>query len=297
MISIRHIASPSEGADVFATGAFERAVCVWSLREKKKISQFDTILDFGGRRLAVVPWGRPMVVAGAYSGGVCAYDAYTGYALWHRHEIRNVQFLTASRVKSERILLGVGTDVGAFQIIDVNSGQTIDVLKGIRELYWSRLGIGSIQVAPREIAFSPGEDWKIVWRRTLPGPVLDVAMNRTAITISISGGGVLCYDVQGRNLWDWQPDKGHHVLSLCWHEQSRTWVGVCWCFETGGSRRLILLDECGRLLSDKDIDTPERPIFESAFLGAGEYLITSGGEVLTVPDLRPAWVFAKANGT
>jgi hypothetical protein len=75
----------------FATAECEHAVEVWSLAERRLMSSFETVLDPGGRRLALLAEDRPIVVAGAYHRhGICAYDALSGDRLWQRKELKRV---------------------------------------------------------------------------------------------------------------------------------------------------------------------------------------------------------------
>jgi hypothetical protein len=291
MTAIRHIAPPPDGGDVFATATFERTVSVWSFRQRKRIGTFDTILDFGGRRLTVACQQQAIVIAASFHGGVCAYDAHSGVPLWRRPEIPEVQYLSSIIPHNGHGLLGVGTACGTFDLVDLSSGITVRKLDQVRQVYCSRFSGAIVQVSADRICLSESRDWHVTLQRTNSKPVLAVAMNKTAYTVSASGGSLMSFDFHGRALWEWQPEQGHHVLSLCWQERLGHWVGVYWCFRSGGPKTLISFDQTGELVSKKPVDSVEQPIGECEFFLNGEFLVTSRGQVLTIPDLQLAWEF------
>lgn len=74
MTGIRHIAPAAASDRLFLTADFERRVRVWSFAERSLIAELDTVLDFGGRRLALCGAETPIVVAGAWERyGICGY--------------------------------------------------------------------------------------------------------------------------------------------------------------------------------------------------------------------------------
>ena len=53
-LTIRHLSS-SFGGNLFAIAKFEKEVEIWNIQEAKRVSQFDTNLDYGGERIAISP--------------------------------------------------------------------------------------------------------------------------------------------------------------------------------------------------------------------------------------------------
>ena len=47
-----------------AAALFERTVQLWDVRTAQQLSQFETVFSFGGRRLALSPYGDLCVAAG-----------------------------------------------------------------------------------------------------------------------------------------------------------------------------------------------------------------------------------------
>jgi hypothetical protein len=68
-----------------ALGWFESHVQIWDLHTAEQISQFESVLYPGGRRLAISRDGNFCFVAGWKSGkfgGVVAHDTSTGAIVW-----------------------------------------------------------------------------------------------------------------------------------------------------------------------------------------------------------------------
>jgi len=61
---VRHLVAGRKTSRV-ATGQFERTVVVWDMDTPRRISTFETSLDFGGQRLALSD-GGDVVIAAAY---------------------------------------------------------------------------------------------------------------------------------------------------------------------------------------------------------------------------------------
>jgi hypothetical protein len=81
---IRHIATHAWSDARFLTAEFEHHVRLWSLADWSLVAELDTVLDFGGQRLALCETREsPVIVAGAWErDGICAY-APDGTRLWH----------------------------------------------------------------------------------------------------------------------------------------------------------------------------------------------------------------------
>ena len=94
-MQVRHIAI-ARARPVAALAAFESQVAIWDLQTLRRTIEFETVLDFGGRRLALSSDGS-CCIAGAYNrDGVAAYDTNTGRVLWSRRDLKKVQYVSFS---------------------------------------------------------------------------------------------------------------------------------------------------------------------------------------------------------
>src|SRR5689334_2488504 len=130
---IRHLAAASM-TERIAAARFEREVAIWDLSTRQRTSAFDTVLDFGGRRLALTPDGS-RCIAGAYSRrGIACYNASNGGLVWRRPDLTGVQYISVSP-DGKRVFCGFGT--GPCVVLDVESGETLERWRGVRRVIGS----------------------------------------------------------------------------------------------------------------------------------------------------------------
>lgn len=136
--AIRHLAVSNDAA-IIAAACFEKTVQIWSGQTGQQIGEFNTLLDFGGQRLALTPDGTTCI-AGAWGKlgrgprGLAAYSVPDGKLLWNRHEIRHIQYV--SILDAGRKIF-CGTDNTAAQIIETATGNMIEKIKAARKLWES----------------------------------------------------------------------------------------------------------------------------------------------------------------
>jgi hypothetical protein len=109
---------------------FESRIQIWSWRTRQQLSEFETILDFGGRRLALTPDGG-VCIAGSFHHGLAAYSVPEGRVLWHRRDLRKVQLVTLSASGRE---IYCGVDGPSVQIIEAETGSSLGKLAGASEI-------------------------------------------------------------------------------------------------------------------------------------------------------------------
>lgn len=130
MIDLREVAAPPWEDDLLVTAEFERVVHVWSRERAERCATFETVYDFGGRRVALVPGERPVVVAGAYTRhGVCGYDL-SGKRLWQDRSRTNVQILTA--LSGGRV--AVSYNRGPTRVLEAATGEEVRSLRGVMQV-------------------------------------------------------------------------------------------------------------------------------------------------------------------
>lgn len=117
---IRHIATTFNG-QLFATAEFERLVSIWRIDNGEQQISFQTILDFGGRRLAISPDSQ-LSAAGAYHiHGISVYRTLDGSLVWSRRDLKKVQWLKFDPIQE---ILFAGFDEKPLHILDSKTGET-----------------------------------------------------------------------------------------------------------------------------------------------------------------------------
>ena len=168
MIDLRGVAAPPWEEDLLVTAEFERVVHVWSSQRAARCATFETVFDFGGRRVALVPGERPVVVAGAYTHhGVCGYDL-SGGRLWQDRSRTNVQIVTA--LAGGRV--AVSYNRGPTRVLEAATGNEVRSLRGVLQVIaltpdlslgvsggWCRLLDGSLDPLGPRIATGLNPAW------------------------------------------------------------------------------------------------------------------------------------------
>jgi len=133
--AIRHLAITDESA-IVVVAIFESNVQIWSWKTRQLLGELETILDFGGRRLALTPDGR-ICIAGSYHRGLAAYSVPDGRLLWHRRELRKVQLVNLSASGSE---IYCGDDRPSVHIIETATGNSLGKIARADRIVPSQVG-------------------------------------------------------------------------------------------------------------------------------------------------------------
>jgi len=217
--AIRHLVA-ARSASTLLAGFADRTVQVWDLRACARNAEFETVLSFGGSRLALSPDGKRCVAAswnGGKRGGVACYDCVSGCAVWHRPEIRRTQRVLYS---ADGQSVWCVVDDGPLQRLDGGSGETREVGRGVRDIRESEDG-GERLLATQKRGF---RYFFLIGQRSLfhiaplvTGRVLDAAFTPEALCLSEGCGPTRCFDRKdGTELWrtDWE----HEWVRQLWYD-------------------------------------------------------------------------------
>lgn len=298
MTAFRQLATPISGDDTIATatlqprvdGTTDGAVQVWSVADQAPRAEFDTILDFGGRRLALSSAsGRMVVVAGAWERyGICGYDAGTGERLWQRKDLKRVQALAP--VDGDAV--AACFDMASMQVLDAASGATVATVRGVRRFWQSRhQPLGTVAMSGG-IALIGSDDWQVRWRAPIAGfAVLDAAFAPDAVLVSDvidatfdSGAmcSVYCFSLTGQLLWQRQTLPETNIPWLGWDNDAGEWLGIRHNVEKREPEMLVRWSQEGDLLSRVTLGL----IDEYAILPGGQLLVTGHGDVVDTKSGR-----------
>ncbi|MGQ0608797.1 MAG: hypothetical protein ACT4OQ_10100 [Chloroflexota bacterium] len=292
MNAFRQLATPMSGDDVIITAALELkvdgttdgSVQVWSIPHQTPHTEFDTILDFGGRRLALCSGpDRLVVVAGAWERhGICGYDARTGERLWQRQDLKQVQAL--SPVDGDAV--AACFDTRPMHVLDAASGATVATVRGVRRFWQSRhRAVGAAEVMGH-VALVGTDDWRVRWRAPVAGfALLDAAFAPAAVLVSdavdftVDAGAVCsldCFSLTGELLWQRRTARETNVPWLGWDAEAAEWLGITHHVENREPEMLSRWSRDGELLSRVALGL----VGEYAFLPAGKLLVTGHGDLV-----------------
>lgn len=272
-------------ADLFATAEFENNVCVWSLRTRERLAALSTVLDFGGRRLCLVPGSPWLLLAAAYNRhGVCAYGP-SGSLCWQRHDLKKIQHLFAYQGADGNWLISVGVEDGSATVVRAVDGRTVASLRGVREFFGDDQT--SLQVGKRKVTLVSPNSTRTIKLESFA--VLDAAFSKTAVLFSEAGGNVRCMTLSGEQTWTWAPGPGVHALRVAWAPSELSWLAVVWGYERGDPPpRLVRLDVSGKVCGQHEIGQQT----EQEFLGDGDFLVSPDGSVRACSSGDAVWTFA-----
>jgi outer membrane protein assembly factor BamB len=218
--AIRELAA-ARNAPRVAAAFFKRSAQIWDLRTFGRLSEFESVFDFGGgNRIALNPTGESCVAAGwtkGSRGGVACYDALAGSILWHRTDIRHTQFV---RFSAGGEIVRCGVDAGRFQELDARTGETVRSFVGIGHVFDSPHSSSLLLDKRRRGYLIRGAtDLRVP---NLSFGLLDAAFSPDCVCISEAVGPVRCLgSSSGEEQWRYEPPKGAHVLFLSYRATDR----------------------------------------------------------------------------
>ena len=270
-MEVRQIATSYTGP-VAATGAFASTVATWDLTTKARLATFESVLDFGGRRLAVDEAGARCATAGYVTGGLVCSSAATGSVTWTRADLRRLQFVGFS---CDGRRLFCGADERPCLVLDAATGHQLEVLRGVRRV-WESFFTDAMLLDGARLKLTARAGRSIAPIERTSFGVLDATFGPELLCISESGGPVRCVDVAGREVWRYGPAPGRHVLKLAYTGEMGCFVGVEWPYEHGGTKVLRRFSATGG--EPRTVAELGKPA-EVAFFAAGTRLLTSEGHV------------------
>ena len=228
----------SWSGSVMVAGEFERTVHVWDLTTATLLSRFDTILDFGGTRLAVTADGKNCIAAAYRVEGIAAYSTSNGAEVWRRKDLKKAQTL---RVSLDDRQVYCCFDDKACHLLNRDTGETVATWVGVRNV-WESPYQPIMLLEKRALVLQSPSLWKSLSIARESFGVLCVAFAPGLVCISESGGPLRCIDTEtGQERWRFA-ETGQHVLTAALAVSEEAFVGVSWPYMHGGSLRLLRFD-------------------------------------------------------
>jgi outer membrane protein assembly factor BamB len=276
MKDIRHISTSFSGQTI-ALAEFEKRVQIFDMNFLQIISEFDTILDFGGQRLAISEDGKICICGCWERHGICAYETKTGKLIWQRKDLKKVQHIHILYADNSKFFAQF--EVGASRTFDINSGLEIDKVSGAKYLFNSKYLEIDIIDKSNKIQVIDRKTKKIkanIERQSFA--TLDLAIADNCLAISESGGPMSCYDIQsGEIKWRIPINEDGHFLRVTFNYELNSFIGVSWPFLKGGNKKLKYINKDNGLIEkEMTINCPT----ETEFALNGNVLVTSDREII-----------------
>jgi WD40 repeat protein len=212
VVSRVQMLTSAANAPIITAALDDRRVQIWDLNTGEQIAQFNTVLEGGGRRLAVNPTGGICVAASWKKGkrdGVACYDVRSNQIKWHRPDIRRIQGLRFS-VAGDGIWCEI--EGGSVQRLDAESGSTQGSVSGVEDVYESPYSDQRLEIRGPAL-WVKGEKEFQVSRQSFA--LLDAVFGPDTLCLTEASGSVRCLEcVTGKERWRFQPALWTHVVAL-----------------------------------------------------------------------------------
>ena len=289
---IRQLTSSSGSA--FVAAAFDTGIVqTWDVRTGQKISEFNTIYDWGGFRFALSPAGTLCAAAswgGGKRGGVGCYNVQSSKMLWHRTDIRHTQGVRFAA--DGRSIYGC-MDEGSVVRLSITDGETLDELFDVEAVHESPCSSRKVMVCLSGVFLAEGDHGFRVPRvtftsfgrkepREVSNQLTAIAFGPESIWVAEAGptSTLRCIDYTGRERWRIEVTKPTVIVELCYRSADRSFYGVecdaesgAWCYlvrysEEGAGVRICPLKtgwgHQGFCLDGDIIVTPTGSVIETA---------------------------------
>jgi outer membrane protein assembly factor BamB len=275
MPRVRHIATSWNGERV-AVGAFERRVAIWDIVVCRKVSEFDTILDFGGKRLAIPSDGRH-VIAGAYHRyGIACYETDTGALLWQRKDLKKVQYMSVAM--DDRVVF-CGFEIGTACALDIGTGEVTGTMRSVKQVFVSpfeTLLLIEKKSGPAELRCLRREGRGAIERTSFA--FLGAAFSHESLLTTEANGPLRCIRTSDvAELWRLTPDSGWFAGDVAFYEKANLYLAIVGTPQRTGSNVLFQIDATSGKLHEK-VTVPDSP--EYGFCRRGSLLLTWDGSLM-----------------
>jgi hypothetical protein len=270
---IRAISTTFRG-DRFAVAEFNSNVQVWDLN-KGLVNKFVTDFDAGDKRLSISQDGKYLAVGGYSANTITVYKIDTGQMLWQRKDLKKCGNVTILDKFNNQLF--VNLERQGTHILDIDTGETIESLKGVEHHYEN--SIGAIDLLGKSTTISLVDRTKGKTLKSLPKTtfaILDACFTLNEVAVTYSTNPLELIDFASYKT-KWTTSVVGHFLTISYSEEQKTFHGVRWDFNVGGFKFLCYINpENGTVKKEIDLGEP----IETEFLSEGKFLLTSKGQLI-----------------
>ncbi len=278
MKQIRHIATSYHGPFV-ALAAFEKHVQIYDIVQSKIISEIETNLDFGGRRLAIDEDGQYCICGSWEKQCISCYEIASGQLIWQRKDLKGVQRI--QNLRSSRFSIFVALEDGPSRILDIKTGCDIKQLNRIKHWHESHFQLINLIGNTKRFKLVTRNDATVIANLDCrPIAVLDISFAPQGVVIANSAGPTSCYDTQnGKLKWKIPLDEDGHFLRIDFNENLGLYVGVTSRYWGDQHKKLKYINpQTGKIERELMLNCP----IETEFALDGSILVTSNKESINI---------------
>lgn len=278
---VRHISANYAG-HLVAVAAFESVVEVWDVTSLSRISHFNTILDFGGRRLCLQERDEVVAVGSYGSRRLAGHETSTGDRIWEVKVPHPVQRISCDPTNSD--FLAVLED-GPLMRFDSSSGKLIREYPGVKSI---TVGPSNPDYCLQEFTQDYGvcarASGKLLTKLKRSAPILLAAeLSQREVFLSEFDGGLTSFNLEsGAPRWHCIPINGWQYVNLAYSVTTGKLFAVRRNPNERGPTFIDSLDAVSGEVSDSVLI--QGPALCTAFAVRNSTLITAGGNLYALQD-------------
>lgn len=261
----------SKSGSYFLAAEFEKKVAAYESATGRKLGEYDTHFEYGGKRMCIADSGKYFAAAAYGRFGITLYDTETGSALWTTKEVKRIQriFLSADDTK----LLAINNEDKLYTILTTD-GSIISVEKGIEKIFPD--STLEIKLTSREC---------LTWNGgsvSLKDKILSLCSGNGKVFCSIMGGGLKCFSSDESELWSVQNNPQEHYINICYCPKFDYVIGLGYKFSSERTEPFNFLDvysaESGAIVYSVGLNDKSK----YTFIDNGERIVSGIGNVYTI---------------
>ena len=275
---VSHIATSQKGP-VFLVAEFEKKAYSWNLDTYERISEFDTVLDYGGFRLAITEDGKQCVAAAYNRYGLAMYDVSTGSIVWSRKDIKGTQYIKFDPA-NEKIYVGFYKK--PMLVIDRNDGSDIERIRSAEQVYFDYISSKRFFLKDENKVVGDGIE--------VESPAFtffDAQPTKTGA--ALCADDLIYYDLSEQKItWRVTPGAKEHFLKLAYSIEKDVIFALLYKYDEPRTSPYYLLY---RISADDGAVKYTFPLplesFEFGFAQDAAKLICSSGELFDISSSEP----------
>jgi hypothetical protein len=270
------LASSWDGKRVARSRLGDAPVQVWDLDSQEMITEFPTVLDAGGSRLAISRDGSRVAAAAYARKGLAMYDAATGACRWRRADIKKIQEVGIGPTGTEVWCIG---DAGPARILDAETGTDLRKIPKVQWMCQSPLDHRAVVFDGQKYTLVDGA--AISLGSAVDSSPLGGAFGDAHVCLSEVAGPLRCFTLEGGNeLHVVMPTEGWHWTQIGFVAEAGEFAVIRYPYEHGGQVALqLFIATSGRFL-----DVGELPSPKYTFCCRGSLLLGSHGDLRHTRD-------------
>ena len=263
----------SQNGRFFLAAESEKTVAAYEADTGRKIGEYRTHFESGGKRMCIMDDGRYFAAAAYGRFGITLYETETGHALWTTKEVKRVQKIVFSA--DETTLLALNADERLYTI-SCTDGTILSVEKAITKAFSDvALDVKLINKA------------QLIWNNMSANlenkKILRMCSGGGSVFCAILGGGLTCFSDSGNMVWHAESKPEEHYTRLCFCPKHNLIIGIGYKFGSSRTRPYHFIDgysvETGDLVFSSELDTDS---FEYTFVNQGEGIVSNTGKVYSL---------------